>query len=57
MSNADCNITSFNTRRRKIAVRVNTYNHLASHIKTRSKKGLDFKPLTLNTATKLQESK
>lgn len=57
MSNADCNITSFNTHRRKIAVRVNTYNHLASHIKTRSKKGLDFRPLTLSTAKKLQDSK
>ena len=57
MSNLDCNISCLYTPRSKILVRVNTSNHLVSPIKTRSKSGLNFTPLTLSTAKKLQESK
>ena len=47
MSNLDRNISCFNTPRSKIPVRVNTSNHLASPIKTRSKSGPNIMPLTL----------
>ena len=57
MSNLDCNISYFNTRRDRITVRVNIFSSLASPIKTRSKSGPNFTPLTLSTAKKLQESK
>ena len=57
MSNLDCNISYFNTPRDRITVRVNIFSSLASPIKTRSKSGPNFTPLTLSTAKKLQESK
>ena len=54
ISNLDWNISCFNTP--KIPVRVNTSSCLASPIKTRSKRGANFTPLTLSTAKTLQES-
>ena len=57
MSNSDRNISCYNTPRSKIPVRVNTSSCLASPVKTRSKSGPNFTPLTQNTAKKLQESK
>ena len=51
------NLSNFNTPRSKIPVRVDTSSCLASPIKTRSKSGPNFTPLTLSTAKKLQGSK
>ena len=57
MSNLDCNISYFKTPRNRIPVRVNITSSLASPIKTRSKSGPNFTPITLSNAKKLQESK
>ena len=51
------NLSNFNTPRSKIPVRVDTSSCLASPIKTRSKSGPSFTPLTLSIAKKLQGSK
>ena len=51
------NLSNFNTPRSKIPVRVDTSSCLALSIKTRSKSGPNFTPLTLSTAKKLQGSK
>ena len=57
MGNSDCNISCLNTPRSKILVTGNTSSCLAFPIKTRSKSGANFAPLTLRTAKNLQESK
>ena len=51
------NLSCFNTPTRKIPVRVITSSFLASPIKTGSKGGPNFTPLTPSTAKKLLEFK
>ena len=56
MSNLDCNISFFNTLGSKIPLGINSSNCLAPSVKTRSKTGPNFTPVTLSVAKKLQES-